>query len=152
MNIEIIRAIILFAIGDASFRAQLVEDPEAATAQYGLGVDERLLLSTVQFDGPIAFTDEQLLEQLLGSAKTGWEAFGGFAAASGLAVPDRVPDVDLADFFAGANFDLLGPLDFGLPRIDDPSAFADALDYELNYSAEADDLDSPVDPDAPPNP
>ncbi len=133
MNLEIVRAIILFAIGDADFRAQLVQDPEQALASYGLGPDEQLLLSTVRFDGPIAFTDEQLLEQLLGSAKTGWEAFGGFAAAAGLVPPDLPPE--MADLLSAGGVDLFGDPDFGLPRFDDPNAGAGLLGLDFDAFA-----------------
>jgi hypothetical protein len=123
LNLEIVRAIILFAIGDPDFRAQLVESPEQALAPYGLGPDEQLLLDTIEFAGPITFRDEQVLEQLLGSARTGWEAFGGFAVASGLAPPDIPPE--MADLLSAGAVDLLGDPDFGLPRVDDPFAGAD---------------------------
>jgi hypothetical protein len=148
VNLEIVRAVILFAIGDPTFRAQLVQEPDRALEPYGLGVDERLLLSTIQFNGPITFTDEHLLEQLLGSAKTGWEAFGGFAAASGLAVPDLPPE--MADLLSAAGgFDLLDDPDFGLPRIDDPNVGADLAQYGLAGFGE----DEPgPDPDASPPP
>lgn len=114
MSLEIIRAIVLFAIGDPVFRAQLVENPEEALISYDLSVDDRLLLNGIRFDGPIAFDDEQLLEQLLGSVNTGWPGaggFGGLAGGSGL----------LGSLGSGGFMDLMG---LGLSDSDDPDALA----------------------------
>jgi hypothetical protein len=48
MSIESIRAVILFAIGDPAFRAELIERREEALAPFELSLDDVMLLETVQ--------------------------------------------------------------------------------------------------------
>jgi len=78
MTLESIRAVILFAIGDPAFRAQLVERPEEALWPFDLSLDDRMLLGTVRFTETAArFDDLDLLEQLLGhGAGDGFPGFG----------------------------------------------------------------------------
>jgi hypothetical protein len=79
MSIESIRAVILFAIGDPAFRAELIERREEALAPFELSLDDVMLLETVQFSASgTTFSDGELLERLLGSA-----AGNGFPGISG---------------------------------------------------------------------
>jgi hypothetical protein len=86
MSLESIRAIILFAAGDPSFRARLIEDREAVLTGFELSIDDAMLLNSVRFtETSIGFEDGELLERLLGEAAG--DGFSGFAAPGWFAPP-----------------------------------------------------------------
>jgi hypothetical protein len=86
MSIQSIRAVILFAIGDPTFRAQLAERPEEALAGFELSLENVMLLRTVTFgDAGITFENDELLEQLIGASAG--DGFPGFGAAGWFGSP-----------------------------------------------------------------